>query len=108
MKLFILPAANEDRFEALSWLMERGWYRAAGLLWNAWDEALDEIAASPRRFPPVESAPTGMEVREYFLLKLGYRVVFEVRSTEVRIVSFGRFRRHDRLWMDRLEPGTTD
>jgi hypothetical protein len=68
------------------------------------DDALDEIASMPRRFPPVESAPLGMEVREYFIFKLGYRIVFELRPTEIRIVSFGRFRRHDRQWMDRLGP----
>ncbi len=98
-----MPAANADRFEALTWLMDRGRYRVAGQLWTAWDSAIDEIAEMFRRFPSVEDAPRGKEVRECYIPRFGYRIVFQVLPNEIRIVSFGRARRHVSHWLDRLD-----
>lgn len=102
MNLRVLPAANGDVTEALSWLVARGWYGAIGRLWTAWEAALDDIAATPRRFSPVDDAPPGREVRFCLILKARYRIIFQVLPDEIRVVAFCRSNRSNEFWLGRL------
>jgi plasmid stabilization system protein ParE len=68
----------------------------------AWLAALEAIEAMPRRFSPVEDAPEGYEVRECYIARFKYRVIFYISGNDIRVIALIHARQHDRLWMSRL------
>lgn len=103
MNLVLRPAANAAFMAALVWLLQRRHFRVAGALNAAWEAALDDILAMPRRFPPVGNSPTGREFRECILIRLGYRIIFEVAGNEIRVSAFVSTRQHQNRWLDQLD-----
>jgi plasmid stabilization system protein ParE len=104
MTLIVRPQANAEVTEAMSWLVARQWYTAAGALRRLWEAGLTAIETAPRLHPPAEDAPTGYEVRNYLLPKYGYRIVYQVRPDELLVVAFLRTSRRPGSWHDRLAP----
>lgn len=103
MNFVIRPAANAAFMAALVWLIQRRRYPAATALNAAWMDALDDIQNMPRRFPPVPNSPPGREFRECYLTRLGYRIIFEITATEIRVSAFVHTRRHHHRWLDQLD-----
>lgn len=102
MNLVVRPAANGDLMAALVWLVVRGKYRLARELNTAWLRALERIETMPRRFSPVENAPPGVEVRECYIARFKYRVIFYITGNEVRVLALAGARQSDSHWLDRL------
>jgi plasmid stabilization system protein ParE len=75
----------------------------AAALNTAWELALDDIQAMPRRFSPVVNSPPGREFRECYLTRFGFRIIFELTATEIRVSAFVHARRHSRRWLDQLD-----
>lgn len=103
MNLVLRPAANAAFMAALVWLIHRRKYRVARDLNSAWLAALGEIEATPRRFSPVANSPPGREFRECHLARFGYRIIFEVTATEIRVSAFVHARRHQNRWLGQLD-----
>lgn len=102
MNLVFRPVANAALVAVLAWLIERGKYRVAGALSAAWDAAIDDIAAMPRRFPPVQNSPPNREFRECYLTRFRYRIIFEIAGNEIRVSAFVSTRQHPNRWLDQL------
>ena len=104
MNLRVLAGANADVTEALTWLATRRRYGVLRSLWLAWLAAQDAIEAAPRLYPPAEDPglPDGIEVRNYLVIRHGYRVVYAVAADEVVVVAFARTRRSSEHWLSRL------
>jgi plasmid stabilization system protein ParE len=102
MNLIVRPGANGDLRDALVWFILRRHYALARTLNLAWLAALEAIEAMPRRFSPVEDAPEGYEVRECYIARFKYRVIFYISGNDIRVIALIHARQHDRLWMSRL------
>jgi plasmid stabilization system protein ParE len=103
MTLRVHPEANADVTEALAWLIRRHRPNVAGRLWRLWLSGLDAIEADPGRYAIADDAPTGRNVRNYLLPRYGYRILYEVMTTEVIVLAFARGRRRQGHWRARLE-----
>lgn len=61
--------------------------------------ALDTIRANPSFFPMVEDAPdTAACYREALLLRATYRVVYQIRDTEIVVVALRHSHRRPGSW----------
>ncbi len=100
-----LPFHTEARREAeraVEWTADNRSARDALRLVEALEQATDEIAARPRRYPTAEDAPDGAEVRNLILPRLPYRVVFLVRPEGVIVLAVAHTSREPGYWTERL------
>ena len=102
MTLRVLPEANGDVTEVLTWLVRRRRYHVLRAVWFGWENGLDAITANPRMYPPAETAPPGIEVRFYRLPRSMYRIVYTVRQEEIVVLAFTSGRRRNEPWQSRL------
>jgi hypothetical protein len=102
--LRVPPEVNADVGEALEWLVRKGSYTGVAKLWAEWNAGLAAIESAPHLHPPADEAPPGREVRNYLTRRFGYRIVYEVKPAEIRVVAFVRTRRRPSAWLDRLTP----
>jgi plasmid stabilization system protein ParE len=98
----VLPEANGDVTELLTWLVRRRRYRAMQLVWFGWQTGLDAIAANPQMYPPVGTAPPSIEVRFYRLPRSIYHMVYTVRQDEIVVLALTSGRRRNEPWQSRL------
>jgi plasmid stabilization system protein ParE len=103
MKIVVRPVVNDALLDAIVWHLDRGNDRVAFALEAAFEAALDQIAAMPRRFPPVENSPNGREFRECYLVRFQYRMIFELNNDEIRVSAFVHTKQHQRRWLNQLE-----
>ena len=104
MNLIVQPPAYADWAAALTWFVVRQQYRQVGDLDAEIETALDRIEASPRLHSPVANAPAGYEVREYYIPRYRYRVIYYIAGNDIRVIAITHARRHDRHWQSRLTP----
>lgn len=104
MNLIVQPPAYADWAAALAWFVVRRQYRHVGDLDSAIETALDRIEASPRLYSPVTNPPAGYEVREYYIPRYRYRVIYYISGNDVRVIAMTHASQHDRHWIDRLTP----
>jgi plasmid stabilization system protein ParE len=65
--------------------------------------ALTAIGSEPRRFARCEDGPDGIEFREAYIARFGYRVIFTARDADVvEVVAVIHVRRRPGAWADRL------
>jgi toxin ParE1/3/4 len=101
MAVNILPAAEAEAGDAAVGLENAR--RGIGFDFSrAYDEALAEIAADPRRYPPAEDAPEGMDVRYYYLARFHYRIVYALLPGEILVVAVAHTSRRPGYWLTRL------
>jgi plasmid stabilization system protein ParE len=103
MTLRVHPEANADLTEALAWLIHKHRPNVAGRLWRLWHSGLDALEADPGRYALADDAPAGRDIRSYLLPRYGYRIVYQVTTTEVIVLAFARGRRRLGHWQSRLE-----
>lgn len=103
MNFRVLPEANGELTEAMSWFVDRLRFRAMGRLWSMWLEGLDRIAAHPRMYPPAEDNRTPFEIRNYILPAYGYRIVYQLHGNDLAILSLCRGQRRAAHWLDRIQ-----
>ncbi len=97
----ILPAAQADVFAAEDRLeREQAGYGTAfgGLMATA----VADLTDRPRSFAPAEDGPPGVEVREAFVARFEYRVIFVVDGDEVAVIAVIHARRKPGAWLRRL------
>lgn len=104
MTVVVRPAANAEPMEALGWLVRRGRVTGVNRLWNLYEDGLERIEAAPRSHPPDDDAPPGFEVRYHLLPSFNYRIIYQVRSAEVVVVSLARVGRRPGHYHPRLTP----
>lgn len=104
MNFIVQPPAYADWAAALAWFVVRRQYRHVGGLDSAIETALDRIEASPRLYSPVVNAPAGYEVREYYIPRYRYRVIYYIAGNDIRVIAITHARQHDRHWQSRLTP----
>ena len=102
MNTIVRPEANGDVTEALVWLIQKRRHRVAAQLWQFWNDGLDAIENRPLMYPLAEDRPRGRDVRNYWLPRYGYRIVYVVNSTEIVVLAFARGQRRAGHWSNRF------
>jgi plasmid stabilization system protein ParE len=64
--------------------------------------AVAAITAQPRLHSPTEDGPEGMDTREYFIRRFGYRVIYAIIEEEVVVVAIVHAHRRPERWQSRL------
>jgi hypothetical protein len=104
VNFIVQPPAYADWAVALTWFVVRRQYRHVGDLDAAVETALDRIEVSPRHYSPVANAPAGYEVREYYIPRYRYRVIYYIVGNDIRVIALVHARQHDSHWINRLTP----
>src|SRR6266849_7677079 len=92
MKLGIDPAAEEETQQAAQWYEERR--RGLGLEFlAAVDAAFQRIRENPLQFAALETLPDEPNVHRVLLKRFPYTIIYEVVSTEIRILAVAHARR---------------
>jgi plasmid stabilization system protein ParE len=65
-------------------------------------DAVADIRAQPRLYPPADDAPPGVEVRNLVLRRSPYRVVYTFAGDDIVILAVAHLRRRPGYWRDRL------
>lgn len=102
MNVRVLAAAKDDLRSAGRYLEER----RSGLgfrLYAEYGAVLERLEQFPQMNPLVEDEVLGREFRNAILERLKFRIVYEVRETEVLVVAVLHTSRHDNLWHTRLD-----
>lgn len=69
-------------------------------------DAVFDIRTQPQLYATADDAPSGVEVRNYVLLRFPYRVVYTVDNADISIVAVAHLRRRPGYWHRRLTPGS--
>ena len=95
------PAEDDLRFAVRR--LERARPRWGDRLLAEYRNALENIERFPQLYPLVEDELPGREFRNAILERLKYRIVYEVRTTEVVVVAVLHTDRRPNLWHSRLD-----
>jgi plasmid stabilization system protein ParE len=87
VNFIVQPPAYADWAAALAWFVARQQYRQVGDLDSAIETALDRI-----------------EVREFYIPRYRYRVIYYIAGNDIRVIAITHSRQHDRHWQSRLTP----
>lgn len=101
MNLRALDTVEDDLVSAAR-RIEKGRAGYGLRVFTEYRAVLDNIAQNPQMYPPVEDALSGREFRNALLGRLGYRVVYEVRKSELLIVAVLYTGRQPELWHPRV------
>lgn len=95
------PGARADVFDLVDWFDQVS-PGSGDAFYLAFEAALQRLLAQPRAYGRVHRAPAGREVRE--ALVYGYLVIvtFEVRPSEVVLLSIVHARSIRRPWRQRM------
>ncbi len=100
MKLGIDPAAEEETRQAAQWYEERR--RGLGLEFlAAVDAAVQRIRNDPLQFATLETLPDEPNVHRFLLQRFPYAIIYEVVSTEIRILAVVHAHRRPQYWKQR-------
>ena len=102
MKLVIRPEALDEVHDAIAYLVDKKRIAAARGLWKTWDQSFDAILGTPDRFPVVTRCFPRTDVREYWISRYKYRVIYLVRIAEVEVLAVRHGHRLDTDWLTRL------
>ena len=97
----VLDAAEADLVAAHRFLEGERSGLGARLLAD-YRAALENVERFPKMYSPVEDELSGRELRNVILERLKYRIVYEVRPTEVLVVAVLSTRQRPNSWHDRL------
>jgi len=98
----VLHEAHAEAAEAFVWLVVKKRYEVARRLWGMWEKGQDAIEANPQMYPRTEDGPSHLVTRNYILPKYGYRIVYQITSTEVVVLFFCRGKRRPDHWVKRI------
>ena len=97
MTVLVAPAALED-VDAAARRLE-GEHPGYGLaLADLFDAAVDAIRQGPRQHPRADDAPAGLEVREVFIRRFDYRVLYLLAAEAATVLRVVHARRRPGTW----------
>lgn len=91
----ILSAAEADYVASLTWFAERS-IEAANAFDVEFDQALQQIASDPERFPSCDSRH-----RYYLLRRFPFRIIYRVVRSDIVIIAVAHGSRSPDYWVDR-------
>ena len=101
MKIRVLDPVEEDLLQAAIRLEEaRPGY--GDRLLGQYRRAIELLERYPRLHALVDDGITGREFRDVLLRRLKYRIVYELRESELLIVAVLHTSRDEKLWHPRL------
>jgi plasmid stabilization system protein ParE len=68
----------------------------------AFRKAVSAIRAFPRMYPEADDSVPGVETREFFIARYGYRVIYTYDGTEAVVVAVVHAARRPGFWHRRL------
>jgi plasmid stabilization system protein ParE len=99
----ITPDAATDADQAAAYL-EAARTKAGARFTTAFGRAVAAIRANPRMYPETEDSFSGVETRDYFIARFGYRVIYTCDGNEAVIVAVFHASRRPGAWHRRLAP----
>ena len=93
----IHPFALEEAEAAIEWYGQRS-TRAAGMLLDELDQAINQISVHPGQFPDYVFGTRRMVLRRF-----PYLIVFRETTAGVEIIAVAHGRRRPGYWRDRVE-----
>jgi plasmid stabilization system protein ParE len=100
VSLRILPAADEELFQAAVWYDEREGGVGSRFL-DAYASAKESIARSPSSPPRLETVKTPRDIRRVLLKRFPFAVVYEVLPDQVVILAVAHTSRRPNYWLHR-------
>lgn len=101
MKLRIDPAAVAETQEASQWYENRRGGLGLEFL-AAVDAGVQRVRHDPLAFALLETLPEEPNVRRCLLPRFPYAIIYEIDSTEIRILAIAHARRRPGYWKNRL------
>ena len=68
------------------------------------DRAVAKIERSPRLYTPVEDGVTGLEIREYFIIRFSQRVIYVIDGDDVLVVAVIHSDAREGTWHKNIPP----
>jgi plasmid stabilization system protein ParE len=96
----MLAEAEEEAREAARWYEEQRSGLGQDFL-DTLSAALQAVEEQPQRYPLVETLRSRREVRQYFLRRFPYTVIYEVRPDEALVLAVAHARRRPNYWKRR-------
>ena len=96
--VYFSEPAGQDLTEAVRWYERQRAGLGAEVL-DAVSAAIDHLRRYPESASPRPSRPA---VRQMFVSRFPYRLVYQIRNHEVRIVAVAHTSRHPDYWRHRL------
>jgi len=103
MKLRVHREANLEVTEALSRLIGMQRPEVAGRLYRLWRSRSRGNRWLTVMYPLAEDRPEHVECRNYLFPKYGYRIVYQLTTECLYVISFARGRRKPGHWLGRLD-----
>jgi toxin ParE1/3/4 len=100
VRIWLYPEADREIEKSARWYAAVRPALGHAFLDAVWD-ALDEIGRHPNRYPVVNGAPSGADLRKCLLSKFPYVVIFEVRGDAVEVLSVSHGARRPGFWKRR-------
>jgi hypothetical protein len=102
MKLRITNGAADDMRSAAEWYAEQ----RSGLNQSflaAIADTIAKIEKDPQRFGYVKRGRSGRDIRQATMKPFPYRLVYEIRTTELALLAVVHFSRREGFWRRRLD-----
>lgn len=100
MTLRILPAADEELFQAAEWYEDHESGVGSRFL-DAYATAKEAIARSPSGPPRLETVRTSRDIRRVLLHRFPFAVVYEILPDQVVILAVAHTSRRPNYWLHR-------
>ncbi|MBC7856013.1 MAG: type II toxin-antitoxin system RelE/ParE family toxin [Pirellulaceae bacterium] len=100
MKLRVLSAAEKEVTKAAVWYDKR----QAGLgtdFFLEYERAVSQIEMHPLRYAKLETVKTARDIRQFFLHRFPYYVVYELVSDEIVVLAVSHSARRPNYWLRR-------